>query len=196
MRNNILIIFAHPIYEESHVHKALIEAIPNNKNIVVNDIYEKYPFFNIDVKEEQRLLADADVIIWQYPLYWYCMPPLLKQWIDLVFEHNWAYGKNGNNLQHKFLLEIITTGGNQEDYQTTGQHGYTINDYLISSRQTANYCKMIYLSPFVVFGSNQLKEDSIQYCAMQYKLLLTRLMNEDIQSENFNLYENINPRII
>jgi glutathione-regulated potassium-efflux system ancillary protein KefG len=192
MANKIIIQFAHPLYEGSTIHKALLNAVPQNKHILVNDLYEKYPFFNINIKEEQRLLLDADVIIWQYPLYWYSMPPLLKQWIDLVFEHGWAYGKNGNQLKGKFLLEVISTGSKEEAYQTGGEHAYSIQDYLISSKQTAAYCNMVYLSPFVVFGSNQLKYEKIEFCATQYKLLLEKLVSTDLNNIHLNLYELIN----
>lgn len=192
MPNKILIQFAHPLYEGSTIHRALLEAVPKNKHIHVNDLYEKYPFFNINIKEEQRLLLDADVVIWQYPLYWYCMPPLLKQWVDLVFEYGWAYGKNGNHLKDKFLLEVISTGGKENAYQTGGEHAYSIQEYLISSKQTAAYCGMQYLSPFVVFGSNQLNHEKIAFCASQYKQLLEKLVEADLSKIHLNLYELIN----
>ncbi|BDH57693.1 hypothetical protein MTP03_26320 [Tsukamurella sp. PLM1] len=44
-----------------------------------------------DVRREQRRLLDADLLILQYPLWWYGPPAMLKGWIDRVFERGFAY---------------------------------------------------------------------------------------------------------
>ncbi|MFC4874411.1 NAD(P)H-dependent oxidoreductase [Negadavirga shengliensis] len=45
----------------------------------------------IDVKAEQQDLLNADLVIMQHPFFWHAAPPLVKQWIDLVLAHGWAY---------------------------------------------------------------------------------------------------------
>ena len=58
--------------------------------MTINDLYEEYPDFYINVKREQRLLIDHDIIIFQRPFYRYASPAILKQSEDLAF---WiAYG--------------------------------------------------------------------------------------------------------
>lgn len=88
-QNKILILFAHPLFEKSHAHKALVENIPDTDDITFHDLYELYPEFNIDIKKEQELLDNHNIIIWQHPMYWYSCPPMIKQWIDLVLEYKW-----------------------------------------------------------------------------------------------------------
>ena len=44
----------------------------------------------------QVALVAADTIVFQFPFYWYSVPPLLKEWIDLVLEHGFAYGLEGD----------------------------------------------------------------------------------------------------
>jgi glutathione-regulated potassium-efflux system ancillary protein KefG len=39
----------------------------------------------------------------------------MKQWIDMVLEHNWAYGKKGTALQDKIISGRITTGGDKKE---------------------------------------------------------------------------------
>jgi glutathione-regulated potassium-efflux system ancillary protein KefG len=95
MKNKILIIFAHPRFERSSNNSALIRNIPDLPEITFNDLYEKYPDFNIDKEYEQKLLQENRIIIWQHPFYWYSSPALLKQWIDIVLEFGWAYGPGG-----------------------------------------------------------------------------------------------------
>jgi glutathione-regulated potassium-efflux system ancillary protein KefG len=62
-----------------------------------SDLYETYPDFAIDIEAEQeKLLTAHDVIALQFPLYWYSTPALLKEWLDLVWLHGFAYGEDGN----------------------------------------------------------------------------------------------------
>ena len=147
-KNKILILFSHPLFEKSYANKALVENIPNSENITFHDLYEEYPYFDIDVKREQALLSQHDIIIWHHPMYWYSCPPLMKQWIDMVLEHNWAYGKKGTALQDKIIFQVITTGGDKENYCETGSDRYTIVELLEPFNQTAKVCNMMYLPPF------------------------------------------------
>ncbi|GGU97750.1 hypothetical protein GCM10010275_40320 [Streptomyces litmocidini] len=45
-----------------------------------------------DVAAEQEKLLRADTVIFQFPLWWYTMPAILKGWVDRVFTHRFAYG--------------------------------------------------------------------------------------------------------
>ena len=45
-----------------------------------------------DVRAEQEKLLWADTIIFQFPLWWYAMPAILKGWVDRVFTYHFAYG--------------------------------------------------------------------------------------------------------
>src|SRR5688572_14443298 len=107
----ILVLFAHPALEKSRVHSQLIRQIPIQQNITFHDLYENYPDFHINIDREQQLLLDHDIIILQHPLYWYSAPPIIKQWLDLVLEHGWAYGAKGNALTGKVMMQAITSGG-------------------------------------------------------------------------------------
>lgn len=165
---NILILFAHPRFEQSRANKALIQEVKNRKGVTFQDLYECYPDFNIDISYEKSLLEQHDVIIWHHPFYWYSCPPLMKQWIDLVLEYGWAYGRNGNALKGKQCLQIITTGGSKKVYCSEGKNVYTINEFLRPFEQTARLCSMEYLSPFAVMGTHQLSTADLETFAEQY----------------------------
>ncbi|RYY89260.1 MAG: NAD(P)H oxidoreductase, partial [Chitinophagaceae bacterium] len=77
---SILLLLAHPLLERSRVHCRLLDAARRVPGVHVQDLYERYPDFDVDVKAEQKLLLRHDIIIWQFPMYWYSIPPLLKQW--------------------------------------------------------------------------------------------------------------------
>ena len=106
MANRVLIQFAHPALQKSRINRRLIAAVQNLENVTINDLYEEYPDFFVNVKREQQLLINHDIIIFQHPFYWYSCPALVKQWQDLVLEHGFAFGTSGTKLNGKWVLEL------------------------------------------------------------------------------------------
>lgn len=90
-----LVIISHPDIMESGSQQYLLSSIPNDTNITVRHLESLYPDFKIDVPKEQALLKEHDRIIFQFPLYWYSSPALLKKWQDDVLTDGFAYGKKG-----------------------------------------------------------------------------------------------------
>ncbi|MFV1981612.1 MAG: NAD(P)H-dependent oxidoreductase [Rhodothermia bacterium] len=173
--SRVLIIFAHPTLEKSRVHRRLVEQVPRNEAFTLNDIYEAYPDFDIDVGREQDLLLGHDLIILQHPLFWYSVPPLLKQWIDLVLEHGWAYGSQGTALRGKSVTSLISTGGAEPAYQPGGYNHYTIRQLLAPIEQTFRLCGMEYLDPYVIHGTHRMNLDDIAVEAERYRQFLSAL---------------------
>jgi putative NADPH-quinone reductase len=52
----------------------------------------EYQGFMADVEAELQKLAWCDVMIWQFPLWWFSVPAALKGWVDRVFAMGRAYG--------------------------------------------------------------------------------------------------------
>jgi glutathione-regulated potassium-efflux system ancillary protein KefG len=171
----VLILFAHPALRRSRVNRRLIEAVRGLDGVVVNDLYEVYPEFDIDVDREQRLLEQHDVVIFQHPFYWYSIPAILKEWQDLVLEHGWAYGRDGRALEGKLLLNAITAGGGEEAYRREGSNRFTVRELLAPIEQTARLCRMEYLPPFVVHGTHRLADPDIARYATDYRRALEAL---------------------
>ncbi|MGE3767889.1 MAG: NAD(P)H-dependent oxidoreductase, partial [Kofleriaceae bacterium] len=59
----VLVLFAHPVLERSRVNKRLVAEIDGMENVFIHDLYEVYPTLDIDVRREQQLLLDHDVIV-------------------------------------------------------------------------------------------------------------------------------------
>lgn len=192
MPNRILILFAHPLFEKSNANTALVKHIPVSDYITFHDLYQEYPEFDIDIKREQELLMLHDIIIWHHPMYWYSCPPLLKQWIDLVLEHGWAYGHQGYALKGKKLLQVITTGGRRENYSSIGRDRFTILQLLEPFCQTARVCNMHYLPPFVVHGTHSMDEEGFLENGKLYGFLLEYLENRDFKVEEAIKYDYFN----
>lgn len=159
MGRRILILFAHPVLERSRVNRRLMEGVRDLEGVTVHDLYEVYPTLAIDVAREQRLCLEHDVLVMQHPFYWYSCPAILKEWMDLVLEHGWAYGKGGTALHGKLMLNAITTGGADEAYRREGYNRFTMRELLAPFDQTAHLCGLRYLAPFVVHGALRVGSD-------------------------------------
>jgi NAD(P)H dehydrogenase (quinone) len=83
--------------------------------------------FALDIAREQRRLLECDVMIWQFPLWWFGLPAILKGWVDRVFAMGFAYGGgrwyDRGPFAGKRALLSLTTGGPRGLYEPDGING-------------------------------------------------------------------------
>ncbi|QWU16693.1 Putative NADPH-quinone reductase (modulator of drug activity B) [Paenibacillus sophorae] len=163
-----LVIVAHPDLETSRINKRLTAELERRGNVTIHRLYEAYPDEKIDVAREQALLTTHDRIVFQFPLFWYSSPSLLKKWMDEVFELGFAHGRGGDKLNGKELLIATSSGGAENMYQAGGLHNYSYSELLRPFQQTANLAGMIYLSPFVVGGIREVTDEQLEKYAADY----------------------------
>ena len=192
MSRKILVLFAHPALQRSRVHKALVAAVHDLEGVTFNDLYELYPDFLVDVDREQTLLREHDLVVLQYPFYWYSTPALLKEWMDLVLEHGFAYGRHGTALVGKSLMSAISAGGREIAYREDGLNHYTIAELLRPVEQTARLCGMTWLPPFVVYGTHLLDDPATAREAEDYRRVLIALRDEVVDPAALNGLDRIN----
>ena len=190
--NKILILFAHPALQNSRIHKALISSVHNLEGITFHDLYEEYPEFDIDAKREQKLLEEHDMVVMQFPFFWYSTPAILKQWQDIVLTFGWAFGKGGNALKGKKLMLALSSGGPRDAYHEEGYNRFSIRHLVSPLDQTANLCKMGFIPPFVIHGSLVLKNDEIRKYQQEYVRILTGLRDGSLDTDSIkdSLYVN------
>lgn len=190
---SVLILFAHPALEKSRVNARLIQEVQDLPGVTFHDLYEAYPDFLIDVKREQKLLTDHEVIVMQHPFYWYSTPALLKEWQDLVLEYGWAYGHGATALRGKALMNAITTGGPQEAYAAGGYNRFTVRELLRPLDQTARLCGMDFYAPFVVHRSLVIAEpEEAAPMAIQYREIIEALRDGTLDFEAAKAAERLN----
>lgn len=148
----ILLYYAHPGHQYSRVNK-LLARIAMQQELTFVDLYEEYPRFEIDIDKEQQRLLDHDVIIFQHPLFWYSTPALLKEWIDLVLEHGFAFGAGGDKLTGKIMMNVISAAGPESAYTPEGYQHYPLRTFLTPLEQTARLCHMKYSAPYVLYSA-------------------------------------------
>jgi len=149
------------------------------EGITFIDLYADYPRHDIDVEQEQRRLLDHDVILFQFPLYWYSTPSLIKEWQDLVLQHGFAYGHEGDKLAGKTMMLAITAGGPEDAYAPKGYQHYPLRTFLTPLEQTARLCKMRFATPYALYGALSAETDGeIKYHASGYRKLLIAIRDD------------------
>lgn len=58
------------------------------------------------------------------------MPPLLKLWIDEVFDKHWMQLHKNNPLEQVDAVILVTAEGNESDYTKEGKFHFTIEELL------------------------------------------------------------------
>ncbi len=168
-----LIILAHPDLKKSRLNKQILEVIKNEKDIIINDLYAKYKSFNdIDVKKEQELLTSHDRIIFQFPLYWFSSPGLLKDWQDKVLEYGFAYGSEGYKLKGKEFKLVLTVGSPEYAYQAGGYMQASLTEILKPFETIAKFTQMIYTMPFTIHRALKITDEELAQKALKFKEVL------------------------
>ncbi len=150
---SLIVYYAHPGHKYSHVNRHMARVAATVDGITFVDLYRDYPRFDIDVNVEQQRLLAHDVILFQFPLFWYSTPSIIKEWEDLVLEHGFAYGADGDQLADKHMMLAVSGAGPEEAYTHEGFQHYPIRTFLTPLEQTARLCRMHFPAPYVLYSA-------------------------------------------
>lgn len=176
----ILVLLAHPAIQHSRTNRIMRDAAGRVAGLTFVDLYALYPRFDIDVDQEQRRLVEHDALVFQFPLHWYSTPSLVKEWLDLVLEHGFAYGEAGTALQGKPWLCAITAGAPEDAYVEGGAHAMPLRRFLTPLEATARLCRMPFLPPYVLFNAQNAGDEARRTHADGYARLLAALRDERV----------------
>ena len=106
-----------------------------------------------DVRTEQDKLTRADLLILQYPMWWFGMPAILKGWADRVFTRGYAYlpGRKYDTgmLRGKLAMLSVTTGTSADTYQPDGVDGALLDILWPIHNGLLRYSGLDVITPFV-----------------------------------------------
>lgn len=165
-----LIISGHPDLSSSVANVTILGEFEKNlTDCEIRKLDELYPDGNIDVEAEQKALLEADLIVWQFPFWWYTTPWLMKKWLDLVFVHGFAHGSQGK-LGGKKLLVSFTTGAPAAAYSGDADSLGDINKMVDMFSATAALCKLDYQGVMYIHGVSYAGRDDDAKIAEQREM--------------------------
>ncbi|HVI90556.1 MAG TPA: NAD(P)H-dependent oxidoreductase [Dongiaceae bacterium] len=137
-----------------------------------------------DVKAEIEKLLWADMLILQFPLWWFGMPAILKGWVDRVYAYGFAYGVGEHSDKHwgdrygegvmtgKRAMLIVTAGGWEDHYSARGING-PIDDLLFPiTHGTLYYPGYQVLPSFVAYRVDGLDATGFEVLADKLRVRL------------------------
>ena len=152
----------------------------------LKNYYEKGELAD-DILREQEKLIWADFIIFQYPVWWFSVPAILKGWFDRVLATGfaWDFGKMYDTglLSGKRGMLSVTTGGPENIYAPDAPHGWNMDQVLYPVNHGVLYfCGIQPLPPFVAYAVFQAGDDIRKQYPEDYKNhLLTLESTEPIK---------------
>lgn len=175
----LLLYYAHPGHRLSRVNRPMAEAVREIEGIKFVDLYRAYPRYEVNVQVEQERLLSAEVVLFQFPLFWYSTPSLIKEWIDLVLEHGFAYGTGGDKLAGKTMMLALTAAGPEDAYTPAGYQHYPLRTFLTPLEQTARLCRMRFVAPYVLHGSLKAPDaGAVEPHIAGYRRLITAIRDD------------------
>jgi NAD(P)H dehydrogenase (quinone) len=112
--------------------------------------------FAVEVEAEIAKIESAELMIWQFPLWWFGLPAILKGWVDRVFAMGRTYG-NGHiyetgKFRGKKALLSLTTGGPEAAYLADGFNGDLDAILRPIQRGMLEFTGFSVLAPQVIYG--------------------------------------------
>lgn len=144
--SHVLIVSGHTdLAHDSFANKAILEELAKTlPEATIDYLDREYPNFVIDVAAEQKKLEAADIVVLQFPIFWYSMPSLMAKWMEDTFVHGWSHGSTGHALQGKKLLISFTTGAPADLYVEGGPKMFPVESMMTRFQQVANLTGMVY----------------------------------------------------
>ena len=108
-----------------------------------------------DIAAEQAKLTRADLVIFQFPVWWFGMPAILKGWADRVFARGFAYlpGRKYDTgmFKGKRAMLAATTGTSEDTYAPDGIDGDILTVFWPIHNGLLRYTGFDVLPPYVAY---------------------------------------------
>ena len=126
-----------------------------------------------ELKAEMDKLAWADCVIFQFPLWWFSLPAILKGWVDRVFAMGFSYNAGQSYekgvFRGKRAMLSFTTGGPSATYGPEGKNGRI--EELIRHIQYGmlHFIGMDVLPPFIAYSASRVAAEQRQAYLEAYR---------------------------
>ncbi|MBP8020674.1 MAG: NAD(P)H-dependent oxidoreductase [Agitococcus sp.] len=133
-----------------------------------------------DIAIEIAKLQKADLLILNFPLFWFSVPAIMKGWIDRVLISGVCYGGmrfyDQGGLKGKKALVTLTLGGREHMFGENAIHGELVDGMLRPLlRGTLAYVGLEVLPPFIGYHVPYISQEAREQILVDYKHYLANL---------------------
>lgn len=138
--------------------------------------------FAPEIESEIRKIEWCDLMIWQFPMWWFGLPATLKGWVDRVFAMGRTYGGGriyaDGVFRGKRALLSLTTGGPEGAYRKGGFNGDIMAMLRPVQRGMLQFVGFGVLEPQIVYGPVRLTDEQRKQQLAAYAARLQNVANE------------------
>ncbi len=137
--------------------------------------------FTEELRKEMDKLIAADVLNFNFPLWWFGFPAIMKGWVDRVMAYGVAYGGDyGFREQGRFAgkraFVTITTGSPAKAYQADGANKRSMDEILRNAHEGIfGLVGYEVLDPFIAYGVSWIDAEARQEILGKYEAYIRAL---------------------
>ncbi|OGU57736.1 MAG: hypothetical protein A2V66_17280 [Ignavibacteria bacterium RBG_13_36_8] len=140
----------------------------------------KENLFSNELTAEMDKFMWADAINFNFPLWWFSVPAILKGWVDRVFAMGFAYGAgkgvyDTGAFKGKKGFLTLTTGGPENSYGKNGRNGEMGTILFHINHGMLYFVGMDVLPPFIVYGATRISDEERKQHLVNYRNYLSNI---------------------
>ncbi|XP_026151606.1 NAD(P)H dehydrogenase [quinone] 1-like, partial [Mastacembelus armatus] len=139
-----------------------------------------------DITEEQRKVTEADLIIFQFPMYWFTVPAIMKGWIDRVLTMGFAYSQEKRYshgvFKDKKAMLSFTTGSQESMFSANGINGDMNVTLWPLQNGILHYCGFQVLAPQIFWAPAYVPAEARSTMLESWRARLQGLLGEELLS--------------
>jgi NAD(P)H dehydrogenase (quinone) len=138
--------------------------------------------FSPEIETEIGKVEWCDLMIWQFPLWWFGLPAALKGWVDRVFAMGRTYGGGriyqSGVFRGKRALLSLTTGGPEDAYRKGAFNGDIAGILRPIHRGMLQFVGFEVLAPQIVYGPVRMNDEQRKHALAAYAGRIRRINHE------------------
>jgi putative NADPH-quinone reductase len=138
--------------------------------------------FAAEIEAEMEKIEWCDLMIWQFPLWWFGLPAVFKGWVDRVFAMGRIYGSGHiyetGVFRGKRALLSLTTGGPEETYRQGGFNGDIYGFLRPIQRGMLEFVGFGVLAPQIVYAPVRMTNEEREQQLAAYTTRLQHIAHE------------------